>query len=671
MPPSALDIPQHDSWIAVGDSENEWLTFRRGWNNRICKTHTQVGGSKPNWGTSNFTGTSGDMYRAGLCCSVGDASESMCTSNDNNSPTSVISELTGHETRLSNLETALAVNFNLTTKLETQLNITVTENMALRNQLELIKNRTLPAKVKLTEKQEILRSGDNIHAYDNYGWSVSMHGDTALVGAARSQNGDSSSYYSRGSAYFFVRSGATWSQQSKFQGSQNYGYYGWSVSLRGNYAFIGARNDDGGCRNCFGAVYVFKRSGSSWTQTQKLSLSSKSGDFGRTVCVSDKYAFITARHEPAGTLEVSSSVFVFELSGSTWTQKQQIRDASNRNEGDRSFGNSISLNSEYAFIGAPGGDGYHPLNNAHGKVYVYKRSTSSSNWVEHQILEPFEIGFGTKSALFGYSVNLNGDYAIVGSPWEREREDIFWGFVYIYKHNGTNWNQVARFCAEDAWLDGGRDEGFGYSVSLDGDTAIIGAYKDGAGAGAAYFYARSGASWTFQKKLLSSNGNFDDIFGHSVAIFNKTVLIGAPQHQHGKYERTGSAYIFDLDIYSYLGEGECRMANGQYPISFNVHDSGSLTWCKDLCLQYTWCLAVQKQGNGCRLITDTAAFITTGGNTFTDDNDKWGATRTFDDKSYTTYCGGSGQAGVCRSVSYEFSGGLLNSRSGYHCYVKK
>ena len=123
--------------------------------------------------------------------------------------------------------------------------------------------------------------------------------------------------------------------------------------------------------------------------------------------------------------------------------------------------------------------------------------------------------------------------------------------------------------------------------------------------------------------------------------------------------------------YSYLGEGECRMANGQYSISFNVHDSGSLTWCKDLCLQYTWCLAVQKQGNGCRLITDTAAFITTGGNTFTDDNDKWGATRTFDDKSYTTYCGGSGQAGVCRSVSYEFSGGLLNSRSGYHCYVKK
>mgnify|MGYP006879511432 CR=1 FL=1 len=123
--------------------------------------------------------------------------------------------------------------------------------------------------------------------------------------------------------------------------------------------------------------------------------------------------------------------------------------------------------------------------------------------------------------------------------------------------------------------------------------------------------------------------------------------------------------------YSYLGEGECRMANGQYPITFSVHDSGSVIWCKDLCLQYTWCLASQYEGGGCYLVTDTEAFIMTGGNTFTDDNDQWGATRTFDDKSYTTYCGGSGQAGACRSVFYEFSGGLLNSRSGYHCYVKK
>ena len=124
------------------------------------------------------------------------------------------------------------------------------------------------------------------------------------------------------------------------------------------------------------------------------------------------------------------------------------------------------------------------------------------------------------------------------------------------------------------------------------------------------------------------------------------------------------------DPYTHLGEGECRMANSQYPIGFDVHASGSLSWCKDLCLQYDWCLAVEKQGNGCNLITDTEAFITTGGNTFTDENDQWGATRTFDGQSYTTYCGGSGKAGACRSVTYEFSGGSLNSRSGYHCYVK-
>ena len=71
------------------------------------------------------------------------------------------------------------------------------------------------------------------------------------------------------------------------------------------------------------------------------------------------------------------------------------------------------------------------------------------------------------------------------------------------------------------------------------------------------------------------------------------------------------------------------MANGQYPISFSAWGTG-LSECKDLCLQYKWCLAVEKGKCACALITDTEAFITTGQNKFTDENDQWGATRTFD-----------------------------------------
>ena len=83
-------------------------------------------------------------------------------------------------------------------------------------------------------------------------------------------------------------------------------------------------------------------------------------------------------------------------------------------------------------------------------------------------------------------------------------------------------------------------------------------------------------------------------------------------------------------------------------------------WCKDLCLQYKWCLAVEKGKIRVLLITDTEAFITTGKNKFTDENDQWGATRTFDGRSYQTYCGGSGQAR--RVPAYrEFGGGKLNS----------
>ena len=76
IPPSGIDIPDGDSWIAVGDSENEWFTFRRGWGDRICKTHTEVAGSKPGWGTSTCTGSACAMRRGGICC--GTCSSSSC-----------------------------------------------------------------------------------------------------------------------------------------------------------------------------------------------------------------------------------------------------------------------------------------------------------------------------------------------------------------------------------------------------------------------------------------------------------------------------------------------------------------------------------------------------------------------------------------------------------------
>ena len=76
IPPSGIDIPDGDSWIAVGDAENEWFTFRRGWGDRICKTHTEVAGSKPGWGTTTCTGSACAMRRGGICC--GTCSSSSC-----------------------------------------------------------------------------------------------------------------------------------------------------------------------------------------------------------------------------------------------------------------------------------------------------------------------------------------------------------------------------------------------------------------------------------------------------------------------------------------------------------------------------------------------------------------------------------------------------------------
>ena len=135
--------------------------------------------------------------------------------------------------------------------------------------------------------------------------------------------------------------------------------------------------------------------------------------------------------------------------------------------------------------------------------------------------------------------------------------------------------------------------------------------------------------------------------------------------------------------YSYLGEGECRQSDGSYPIKFskgyydlNPHTSGTnaeqaLDRCKAKCFAFAWCLAAEVvlrdiwDTPECRLITDWNAYVVESTNTF--QNNQWGGTQSIDGENYQTYCNGG--SSPCSS-SNVFDGGKLNSRDGYHCYIK-
>ena len=144
--------------------------------------------------------------------------------------------------------------------------------------------------------------------------------------------------------------------------------------------------------------------------------------------------------------------------------------------------------------------------------------------------------------LFGYSVSISGDTALVGGYGEDTGgADV--GAAYIYQYNGSTWVEQAKLQANDKQA----GDLFGYSVSISGDTVVVGAHGEdtgGSNAGAAYIYQYNGSTWLEQAKLQASDKETNDWFGRSVSISGDTAIVGARYEDTGGKD-AGAAYIFD------------------------------------------------------------------------------------------------------------------------------
>ncbi|WP_282416490.1 hypothetical protein [Polyangium sp. 15x6] len=355
--------------------------------------------------------------------------------------------------------------------------------------------------------------------FSYFGSSVALFGDTAIVGA------DADDAYGKdsGSAYVFVRSGATWTQQAKLVASDGATEhrFGASVTLSGDTAIVGAPSAS--------AAYVFVRSGATWTQQAKLVGASLVGGFGNSVALSGDTALVGAWADDTQAPSAGSA-YVFVRSGATWTQQAKLL-ASDGTAVDY-FGLSVALSGDTALVGAPHDD---DQGTDSGSAYVFVRS--GATWTQQAKVLASD---GAGADYFGYSVALSGDTALVGAYNDADKGTSS-GSVYAFERSGATWTQQTKLLASD----GAEGDYFGHSVALSGDTALVGAYGDddkGSGAGAAYVFVRSGATWTQQTKLLASDGASYDNFGTSVALSGSTALVGAKWDDN----YVGSAYVFVL-----------------------------------------------------------------------------------------------------------------------------
>lgn len=371
------------------------------------------------------------------------------------------------------------------------------------------------------------RTASDGAAGDAFGREVAISGDYAIVGTSGDDVGANSD---QGSAYVFVREGGSWSQQAKLTASDGASgdTFGTSVAISGNFALIGSPNDDNGAITNQGSAYVYVRSGTSWTQQAKLTASDGAALdlFGSSVAISGTSALVGANSDQIGFNLYQGSAYVFVQAGLGWIQSAKLT-ASDGMAADY-FGNSVALSGDYALVGAMSDIG---ANSNQGSVYVFMRG--GGTWTFQTKL----IGSdGAANDNFGSRVAISGDYVLVGAADDdigavgtgSDR-----GSAFVFVRSGSIWTQQARLLAPD-----GQNFGyFGRSVALSGDYALVGADGTGVGAdlnqGAAYLFKRTGTSWILVRKI-TDNAPANTRNGRSVGISNNSFIIGGSGFQDTK-----------------------------------------------------------------------------------------------------------------------------------------
>jgi hypothetical protein len=395
-----------------------------------------------------------------------------------------------------------------------------------------------PARAQWDEEQKLLAADGA--ASDFYGWSVDVSADAAAVGAW----GDDDAGGGSGAAYVYRYDGASgqWAEEQKLTASDAEGgkNFGWAVAVDGNVIVVGAGFDDD---NGFGAgaAYVFRYDGTTgqWVEEQKLTASDGTATdrFGHAVDVEGDVAVIGAAQDDDVAMYAGSAyVFRYDPGTGTWAEEQKLT-ASDGVFADN-LGAAVSISGDVVLLGAESDD----LGVDAGSAYVFRYDGGSGRWVEAQKLLASD---GEATARFGGAVAVDGEVALVGAELDLEGGTPT-GSAYVFRYDAGEdaWVEEQKLLAGDAAM----FDNFGFSVALDGETALVGAFvADAAGldAGAAYRFEYDAGSglWTEAQKLVPADGAMSDYFGVSVALDGGVALVGAEGEDDNGLD-AGAAYVF-------------------------------------------------------------------------------------------------------------------------------
>ena len=355
-----------------------------------------------------------------------------------------------------------------------------------------------------------------------FGFAVAIEGNRAVVGAWRHDYGNPDVGY----VFTFTRAGTSWSLTGiDGNDSSANNACGWSVAISGNVFAYGCP----GARNQAGRAYlrVFGSTTGAATEIIPTTHTPAAGDqFGYSIALSGNRVVVGAPFADtvgADSGEVNFFTFDSNLKILTETRRQSAL-------GNEQLGTSVAIGGNVTLSGAPNPPGA-------GSVFVYENES---------LMSALKASDRANGDLFGESVDISGDTAVVGA-WSEDDNGTDAGAAYVFvRQSATTWVQQQKLTASDARPG---DNFSIHAVAIEGDTIVVGAdawdlQVDGDNAGAAYVFTRSGTVWTLQAEL---NGNTADNFGIGVDLSGDTMLIGArAADATGGPPRAGAAYVYRL-----------------------------------------------------------------------------------------------------------------------------
>lgn len=374
---------------------------------------------------------------------------------------------------------------------------------------------------------------------DSFGAASAATADTVVLGApGRTVSGRTF----QGQAFVFRFTGTAWTLEGTLTASDGAqgDSFGSSVSISGNTIIVGAYAKKNASNAFQGAAYIFTRSGTVWSQQAKLLASDGAADdlFGYSVSISGDSAIIGAYGKTSGLLQFQGAAYIFTRSGTTWTEQAKLLAPDGAT--NDFFGLSVSISGQTAAIGAPGKTIAQSV--AQGATYVFTRS--SNTWSQQARLTALD---GASGDYLGSSVAVDADTVAAGALYKTVGTNLFQGAAYTFTRTGISWSQQAKLVASDGGpfdYFGGSVALSGDSVVLGADNQTV---NNNASQGAAYTFERAGLVWSQLAKLTSTTGAPGDFFGQSVALVGTTAVAGAPNQQVASINQ-GACYIFGSRI---------------------------------------------------------------------------------------------------------------------------